>query len=91
MFDVIDFLENVGQDAQWRHAGPEALAVALIEAQIAPELRAAIIAKDGERLGALLGQVPFCCYINPGKEDDDEDEGEDESEDKDKVKKVPRK
>jgi hypothetical protein len=25
MLDVIDFLEGIGQDAQWRHADPEAL------------------------------------------------------------------
>jgi hypothetical protein len=25
MLDVIDFLEGLGQDAQWRHADPEAL------------------------------------------------------------------
>jgi hypothetical protein len=98
MFDVIDFLETVGQDAQWHHADTEALAGALTGAQIDPELRVAILARDGQGLQALLGQAPFCCYINPGKEDegdgDKDDKGKDDKDgksDKDKVKKKPSK
>jgi hypothetical protein len=65
MFDVIDFLESVGQDAQWRHADTQTLAAALTGAQIDPEMRMAILARDEQGLQALLGQVPFCCLINP--------------------------
>ncbi|GAB2543692.1 hypothetical protein [Rhodanobacter koreensis] len=95
MFDVIDFLETVGQDAQWRHADSDALTVALTGAQIDQELRIAILARDGQGLQALLGQAPFCCYINPGKEDegegDKDDKGKDDKDGKDKVKKKPSK
>ncbi|MFA6229507.1 MAG: hypothetical protein WC617_04935 [Rhodanobacter sp.] len=81
MFDVIDFLESVGQDAQWRHADTEALAVALTGTQIKPELRTAILARDQRGLQVLLGQDPFCCLISPakpGEEQDDEEEQEQE-------------
>jgi hypothetical protein len=65
MFDVIDFLESVGQDAYWRHADPEALDVALSATQIDPEVRSIILASDAQGLQALLGQATFCCLINP--------------------------
>lgn len=78
MFDVIDFLESVGQDAQWRHADSEALAVALTGAQIDPELRMAILARDGQGLQALLGQDPFCCLISPAKPGEEQDEEQEE-------------
>lgn len=91
MFDVIDFLESVGQDAQWRHADPEALTVALTGTQIDPELRVAILAGDERGLQALLGQAPFCCLINPAKPGEEQEEcdgsckeGEDEDSDEDK-------
>lgn len=91
MFDVIDFLESVGQDALWRHAEPEALAATLTEARISPELRMAILAKDRRSIATLLGTGVFCCYINPAKEDEDEDDKDDKDEDdqgdKDKAKK----
>lgn len=88
MFDVIDFLESVGQDALWRHAEPEVLAAALTEARISQELQMAILAKDRRSIATLLGTGPFCCYINPAKEDEDEDDsddkGKDDQDDKDK-------
>lgn len=88
MFDVIDFLESVGQDALWRHAEPEALAAALTEARISPELQMAILAKDRRSIATLLGTGSFCCYINPAKEDEDEDDkDEDDQGDKDKADK----
>ena len=90
MFDVIDFLQTVGQDAQWRHADTEALAVALTEAEIDPELRVAILAGDEQGLQALLGQDPFCCLINPAKPDEEQEECdgscEEEENDNDKDK-----
>jgi hypothetical protein len=88
MFDVIDFLESVGQDALWRHAEPETLVAALTEARISPELQVAILAKDRGSIAALLGTGAFCCYINPAKEDEGEDDkDEDDPGDKDKADK----
>lgn len=89
MFDVIDFLESVGQDAQWRYAEPRALKAAMTGVQIDPELRVAILARDEKGLQELLGQDPFCCLISPGKSDEDQEEcdgsckeGEDEEKEK---------
>jgi hypothetical protein len=79
MTDVIEFLERMGQDPQLRHAAQDEVERALISADIAPELRAAILAKDQAQLETLLGQVPVCGYFFPGKEDEgDEEEGEGE-------------
>ena len=98
MTDVIDFLERAGQDAQLRHGSQDYMELALASAEIAPELRVAILARDEQGLQALLGQGPFCCYINPAKEDegegDKDDKGKDDKDgkgDKDKVKKMPSK
>ena len=74
MFDVIDFLESVGQDAQWRHADTQTLAAALTDAQIDPEMRMAILARDEQGLQALLGQDPFCCLISPAMPGNDLEE-----------------
>ena len=79
MTDVIEFLERMGQDPQLRHAAQDEVERALISAEIAPELRAAILAKDQEQIVALLGQAPVCVAYFPAKEDEEEgDEGEGE-------------
>ncbi|EIM03928.1 MULTISPECIES: hypothetical protein [Rhodanobacter] len=94
MFDVIDFLERVGQDAQLRHASRDEVGSALSNAEIDPELRVAILARDKEGLQALLGQDPFCCLISPAKPGEEQEEcdgsceeGEEKKDDKDKEKK----
>lgn len=86
MFDVIDFLESVGQDAQWRHAESEALSTALAEVGAEPALPSAILARNEKRLAEILGTGTFCCYINPAKEnenDGDEKGGDEKDKDKD--------
>lgn len=88
MFDVIDFLESVGQDAGQCHADRETLAEALREAAIAPEMRAALLAGDGLGLATMLGKSPYCCYINPAKEEEDE-ESEEKPDQKDKPRQTP--
>lgn len=87
MFDVIDFLENMGQDAQLRYASSEQVAASLAAQPIDSKLHDAILAKDAQGLGTMLGKGPYCCYINPGKED----EAADDRGDKGKVKKKPLK
>lgn len=82
MFDVIDFLQRVGQDAQLRHASQDEVGLALSGAEVDLELRVAILAADGQSLATKLGKGVFCCYINPGKEDEDEDD-EDDKDDRD--------
>ncbi|AGG89542.1 hypothetical protein RHOFW104T7_10370 [Rhodanobacter thiooxydans] len=94
MFDVIDFLERVGQDAQLRHASRDEVGSALSNAEIDPELRVAILARDGQELRTLLGQGPYCCLINPAKPGEEQEEcdgsceeGEEKKDDEDKEKK----
>ena len=78
MTDIIDFLEQMGQDAQLRHATQDEVELALTSAEIAPELQAAILAKDPAQLESLLGQAPLCAMFFPGKEEEEEgDEDED--------------
>lgn len=77
MTDVIDFLEQMGQDPQLRHGSQYEVELALASAEIAPELQAAIIAKDQAHLETLLGQVSVCSALFPGQEDEEqEDEAE---------------
>jgi hypothetical protein len=72
MSNVIDFLERIGRDAQLRHGSQDEVEMALANAEIAPELRAAIIAKNQVRLEALLGQGSICCAFFPVKEGEEE-------------------
>jgi hypothetical protein len=74
MSNVIDFLERMGRDAQLRHASKRDVELGLTCAQIDPDLRIAILAKDQSLLEALLGQETRCCMQMPGKEDEDEEE-----------------
>lgn len=74
MFDVIDFLETLGQDAQLRYASQDEVEFALSGAVVEPAMRVAILARNGPGLHALLGQDPFCCLINPAKPDEEQEE-----------------
>jgi hypothetical protein len=85
MSNVIDFLERMGQDARLRCAPQSEVELALENAQIDPELRAAILAKDQPRLAVLLGQGTLCCMQFPAKEDDDEDTEESPSRDDEEI------
>jgi hypothetical protein len=82
MSSVIDFLERMGSDAQWRHASQEELEVAMAETDITTAERSAILAKDASELHALLRQAPlFAVFIPPdeeeeGEEDEEEQEGD---------------
>jgi hypothetical protein len=58
MSSVIDFLERVGGDAQWRTASHDEMELALAAAEVEMPLREAILAKDASKLEALLGQMP---------------------------------
>jgi len=83
MSNVIDFLEQVGRDPVLRHASGPEMEVALNQAGVPPELRAAIVAGDSSLLEALIGATPtICCLVHvPGEEEEKEDEvREDEEE-----------
>lgn len=79
MSDIIQFLERMGADARWRHASGETLLLALDEAELDSEHRAAVIVGDVSALQALLGCLPFMAVQLPDHEEDEEEQ-EDESE-----------
>jgi hypothetical protein len=75
MSDVVDFLEKLGSEAQWRNASQDELEVALAEAQITAPERSAILAGDASQLQVLMHQPePFSILVPPDEEEGDEDE-----------------
>ena len=93
MSNVIDFLERLGNDAQLRHASDSALEQALINAQIDPAVREAILLRDQRRLETLLGATTnVCCVIYaPMHEEGDEpedDQRQDDGEDREEEQAV---
>jgi hypothetical protein len=84
MSNVIDFLEQMGRDAQWRHIPGEAMEAALIQAGIEPPVRAAILGEDRGLLESLVGANPnICCMINhPQEEEEPREDDEEEEEEK---------
>jgi hypothetical protein len=95
MSDVIDFLEKWGRDAQLRHAADAELTRGLVDAQIEPLVRKALLGADQRHLEFLLGaRSNVCCLVySPDKEEEEEEEevpeeeSEEEEEKDDKVKK----
>jgi hypothetical protein len=85
MSNVIDFLEHMGRDAQWRHCTGEAMDAALIQAGIEPPVRAAILGEDRGLLESLVGANPnICCMVNHPQEEEEPREDEEEEEEEEK-------
>lgn len=80
MSNVIDFLEKVGRDGQLRQRSRVELEQVLDDVSVSPELRAALLAGNQQRIEELLGCEVVCCMLIPGKE---QEEGEEEREDED--------
>jgi hypothetical protein len=72
MSNVIAFLERMGQDAQLRRASRTEVELALAGAQIDSELKAAILAKDHQKLEVLLGSSNVCCMVEAQVSDEDD-------------------
>jgi hypothetical protein len=90
--NVIDFIERLGHDAELRCATAEEMERALRNAGIDPELRAAILGKDGQALSALLGATPnVCCLTHKDDEEETEEEEPEEEDEDDEGNKVKRK
>lgn len=83
MADVIEFLERMGRDAGLRQASPDQLEKTLIDAEIPPQMQAAIPTHDSARLNTLLGQSSVCMIYLPGKpaeeEETEEEDGDEET------------
>jgi hypothetical protein len=87
MSNVIDFIEQMGRDSQWRHATGEAMEAALLQAGFAPDVRAAILGDDRGLLESVVGATHnICCLINHPEEEEDDVEEEDEDDKKKKEK-----
>jgi hypothetical protein len=63
--DIIDFMERMGGDAQLSQASTDELAAALSTTDIATELQSAVLAKDTQQLGILLGTKPMYMLVAP--------------------------
>lgn len=79
MSNLIGFLEHVGQDTKLRYAAKETLESALVNAGLAADACAAILAGDRDRLALLVGATkPVCVCLSPDEDDDADESGEDE-------------
>jgi hypothetical protein len=77
MTDIIDFLERMGRDAGLRGATKAQLAEVLVEAQVDPLMRKAVLAGDRRTLEHLLGAQPnVCCMVNYPENGGDQEEHE---------------
>lgn len=65
MLDVIDFMERMGGDAQLSQASADELSVALAGSMVTSDQRMALLARDAERMGKLLGKPPVCIMVAP--------------------------
>jgi hypothetical protein len=81
MSNVIDFLIRLGSDSSLRHADSARLAHELALAAIDPELQAAILAGDQQRLENVLGaRTNVICGLSPAEPDDAPEPADDDEE-----------
>src|SRR5262245_27368460 len=82
MADVIDFLEELGQNAHLRHLDGDRLEQQLAQTGIDEESRAILLSGDPRRLEQLLGaSANLCCLVEePSREEEEEDDEDDEDE-----------
>lgn len=81
MSSVIEFLEKMGSEAQWREASQSDVEIALAEAQIEAPFCEAILTRDTSKLEALLQKTPLFSIMVPGAPDEEEEEGEEDEDD----------
>ncbi|AGG89545.1 MULTISPECIES: hypothetical protein [Rhodanobacter] len=67
MSNIIDFLENVGQNASLRYASAGDMQRMLVHSQLDQDIKEAVLAKDQERLTALVGAQNVCCLLVPAQ------------------------
>ena len=79
MANVIEFLEKMGADAALRHMRQDRLEAALVQSGVDAEMRAALLARDTARVGALLGaNGNVSCLLAPGRDDEDDPDDHDD-------------
>jgi hypothetical protein len=57
MSSVVDFLEKMGSEAQWRYASTDDIKTALMDTGIDTPMCTAILARNADEVQALLGRV----------------------------------
>ncbi len=67
MSNIVDFLENVGQNASLRYASAGDMQRMLAHSQFDQDIKEAVLAKDQERLTALVGAQNVCCLLVPAQ------------------------
>lgn len=63
MSNIIDFLETIGQDANLRYASSGEMQHMLADTQVDAEICDAVLARDQQRLRALVGAENVCCML----------------------------
>lgn len=78
MRDVIDFLEQIGQNALLRNAPETVHEQALRDSQISPQLHAALVRGDRAEIESILGiNNNVCCLVySPAPDADEKEAGE---------------
>lgn len=81
MSNVIDFLVRLGADSSLRHADTARIAQELAQSALDPELQAAILAGDQQRLERVLGaRTNVICGLSPAEPDDAPEPADDDEE-----------
>jgi hypothetical protein len=91
MASVIDFLEKMGSEAQWRNASHDEIELALDKTEIETPMCSAILSKNASEVQALLRQIPLIGFQVPSPtplpDEEEEQEGDDEDSDEDEPSK----
>jgi len=74
MSNIVDFLENVGQNASLRYASSNEMRRVLASSQLDQNAVDAVLAQDMQKISALLKtENIYCkCLLMAGMNDDDE-------------------
>jgi hypothetical protein len=67
MSNIIDFLETIGQDANLRYASNREMQHMLVNSQLDQDIKQAVLARDQQRLTALVGAQNVCCLLVPAQ------------------------
>lgn len=78
MSSIIDFLEKMGSEAQWRHASQNDIEIALAEAHVETPFCEAILTKNASQLEILMQKTPLFSVMVPDAPDEGEEEDEDD-------------
>lgn len=67
MSNIINFLEAIGQNASLRYASTGEMQHMLANSELDQDIKQAVLAKDQQRLTALVGAQNVCCLLVPAQ------------------------